>query len=67
MLVLIWSFKELVGMLTLGQTGTQETRDLLDESFGSNKGIVLASKLLDELLVPMGRLESIVSIQRVCI
>lgn len=54
-------------MLTLGQTGTQETRDLLDESFGSNKGIVLASKLLDELLVPMGRLESIVSIQRVCI
>lgn len=37
--------------LTLGQTRTQETRDLLDQSFRSNEGIVLASKLLDELLV----------------
>ena len=35
----------------LGKTRTQETRDLLDESLGSNEGIVLASKLLDELLV----------------
>lgn len=35
----------------LGQTGTQETGDLLDESLGSNEGIVLAGKLLDELLV----------------
>lgn len=38
-------------MLTLGETRTQETGDLLDESIGSNEGIVLASKLLDELLV----------------
>ncbi len=36
---------------TLGETGTQKTRNLLDESIGSNEGIVLASKLLDELLV----------------
>jgi hypothetical protein len=36
---------------TLGQTGTQETGNLLDEGVGSNEGIVLASKLLDELLV----------------
>lgn len=36
---------------SLGKTRTQETRDLLDESLGSNEGIVLASKLLDELLV----------------
>ena len=41
----------IVGRYTLGQTRTQETRDLLDQSVGSNKGIVLASKLLDELLV----------------
>lgn len=37
--------------LTLGQTGAQETRNLLDQSLGSDKSIVLASKLLDELLV----------------
>ena len=36
---------------TLGKTGTEETRNLLDESLGSDEGIVLASKLLDELLV----------------
>jgi len=36
---------------SLGETGTQETRNLLDESVGSNEGIVLAGKLLDELLV----------------
>ena len=36
---------------TLGKTGTQETRDLLDQGVGSNEGIVLASELLDELLV----------------
>jgi len=35
----------------LGKTGTQETWDLLDEGIGSDEGIVLASKLLDELLV----------------
>ena len=37
--------------LTLGETRTQETGDLLDEGVGSDEGIVLASKLLDELLV----------------
>lgn len=39
------------GCFTLGETGTQETRNLLDESIGGDEGIVLASKLLDELLV----------------
>jgi hypothetical protein len=37
--------------LTLGETGSEETRNLLDESLRSDEGIVLASKLLDELLV----------------
>ena len=36
---------------TLGQTGTQETRNLLDQGVGSDEGIVLAGELLDELLV----------------
>lgn len=40
-----------VQYLTLGETRTQETGDLLDESVRSNEGIVLASKLLDQLLV----------------
>ena len=35
----------------LGKTGAEETRDLLDESVGGDESIVLASKLLDELLV----------------
>ncbi len=39
------------GEHTLGETGTQETGNLLDECIGSNESIVLASKLLDELLV----------------
>lgn len=43
----------------LGQTGTQETGNLLDESLGSDEGIVLASKLLDELLVLVQLLEII--------
>ena len=38
-------------MLTLGQTGTQETGDLLDQGLGGDEGIVLAGQLLDELLV----------------
>jgi len=37
--------------LTLGKTGTQKTRNLLDEGVGSDESIVLASELLDELLV----------------
>lgn len=36
---------------SLGETGTQETRDLLDERVGSDESIVLASKLLNQLLV----------------
>jgi hypothetical protein len=36
---------------TLGKTGTQETRNLLDQGVGSDKGIVLARELLDQLLV----------------
>lgn len=37
--------------LTLGQTRTQETRNLLDQRVGSNESVVLASELLNELLV----------------
>jgi hypothetical protein len=37
--------------LTLGETGTQETGNLLDKSIGSDEGIVLACELLDQLLV----------------
>lgn len=40
-----------VATRTLGKTGTQETGDLLDQGVGSNEGIVLARKLLDQLLV----------------
>lgn len=36
---------------TLGQTGAEETRNLLDQGVGGDKGIVLASQLLDQLLV----------------
>ena len=35
----------------LGQTGTEETRNLLDEGVGGDEGIVLAGELLDQLLV----------------
>lgn len=35
----------------LGETGAEETRDLLDEGVGGDERIVLAGKLLDELLV----------------
>jgi len=38
-------------VLTLGQTRTQDPGNLLDQGVGSDEGIVLASKLLDELLV----------------
>jgi hypothetical protein len=36
---------------TLGKTGTQETRNLLDQGVGSDEGIVLACELLNQLLV----------------
>lgn len=35
----------------LGETGTEETGDLLDQGFGGDEGIVLAGQLLDQLLV----------------
>lgn len=35
----------------LGETGAQQTRDLLDQSFGGQEGVVLLGELLDELLV----------------
>lgn len=38
-------------LLTLGQTRTQETGDLLDQRVGSDESIVFASELLDQLLV----------------
>jgi hypothetical protein len=38
--------------LTLGKTGTQETRDLLDQGIRGDESVVLLGKLLDELLVP---------------
>lgn len=41
----------------LGQTGTEQTGNLLDQSLGSKEGIVLASELLDELLVLVELLE----------
>lgn len=37
--------------LTLGETRTQETGDLLDEGVGGDESVVLARQLLDELLV----------------
>ena len=36
---------------TLGKTGTEQSRDLLDEGLGGEEGLVLLSELLDELLV----------------
>jgi len=36
---------------SLGETGAQETRNLLDQSIRCDEGIVLAGKLLDQLLV----------------
>jgi len=36
---------------SLGQTGAEETRDLLDELLGGDEGVILAGELLDELLV----------------
>ena len=37
--------------LTLGKTGSEETRNLLDKHFGCEEGIVFLGKLFDELLV----------------
>ena len=38
-------------MHTLGETGTKQTGDLLDEGLGGQERVVLLSQLLDELLV----------------
>lgn len=35
----------------LGETGAEETWDLLDEGVGRDEGVVLAGELLDKLLV----------------
>merc|ERR1712080_7928 len=44
-------------LASLGQTGTEETGNLLDEGLGSDEGVVLAGKLLDQLLVLVELLE----------
>ena len=36
---------------SLGETGSEETGDLLDQGVGGDEGVVLARKLLDQLLV----------------
>lgn len=43
--------KEFLERRTLGETRTEETRDLFDQSFGSQEGVVLFRELLDELFV----------------
>ena len=40
-----------------GETGAEETRDLLDEGIGGNEGVVLAGELFDELFVLVEFLE----------
>ena len=42
-----WSWE----FTSLGKTGTQETRNLLDQGVGGKESIVLAGELFDELLV----------------
>ena len=36
---------------TLGETWTQETRDLLDQGIGGDEGVIFAGELLDQLFV----------------
>jgi hypothetical protein len=51
----------------LGQTGTQETWDLLDQSIRRDKGVVLARQLLDELFVLVEPvMVSLASVQHYC-
>ena len=38
-------------MRTLGETGAEETRNLLDESLGREESVVLLGELLDKLLI----------------
>jgi hypothetical protein len=42
---------------TFGKTGTEQTRNLLDQGFGCKESIVLLGELLDELLVLVKPLE----------
>ena len=42
---------------TLGETGTEETRDLLDEGLRRKESVVLLGELLNELLVLVELLE----------
>jgi hypothetical protein len=46
-------------LASLGETWTQETRDLLDQGVASKEGVILARKLLDQLLVLVELLEII--------
>ena len=48
---LVRGFDTSRNVLTLGETGTKETRDLLDESLGREECVVLLGELLDKLLV----------------
>lgn len=56
------NFSELVGQVLgmgdggrelsgLGETGSKQTRDLLDQCFRGQESVVLLSELLDELLI----------------
>jgi hypothetical protein len=40
-----------VKAFTLGETGTEQTRNLLDKRLGGQESVVLLGELLDELLV----------------
>ena len=48
--------RELAGFV---QTGSEKTGNLLDQRFGSQKGVVLLSELLDQLLLLVQLLEVI--------
>lgn len=34
-----------------GKTGSEQTRDLLEESLGAQEGVILLRELLDQLLI----------------
>lgn len=51
-------------LASLGKTGAEETRDLLDESLRRKESVVLFGELLDELLVFVQPSEVDVSIQK---
>jgi hypothetical protein len=47
----LWFILNVGPRLTLGETGSEQTRDLLDQSLGGQESVVLLGELLDELLV----------------